>query len=43
MGMHNSTATTHGRMVAQPAAVFGVGGSNPCQFNAIGGAAGMCT
>ena len=43
MGMHMSTATTHGRMVAQPAAIFAVGGLNPCQANAIGGAAGMYT
>ena len=43
MGMHISTATTHGRMVVQPAAVFAVGGSNPCQANAISGAAGVCT
>ena len=30
MVMHDSTATTHGRMVAQPATVFAAGGSNPC-------------
>ena len=43
MGMHIPAATTHGRMVAQPTTVFAVGGSNPCQSTAIGGAAGMCT
>ena len=43
MGMHIPTVTTPGRMVVQPAAVFVVGGSNPCQANAIGGGAGMCT
>ena len=43
MGMHNATETTYGRMVTQPAAAFGVHGSNPCQCNAIGGAVDVCT
>ena len=43
MGMPILTAATHGRMVAQRAAVFAVGGSNPCQSNAIGGGAGIFT
>ena len=42
MWMHIPTATSHGRMVAQAAAVFVVDGSNPCQADAIGGAACMC-
>ena len=42
MGMHIPVVTTHGRMVAQSAADFSVGGPNPRQSTAIGGAAGMC-
>ena len=43
MGMHISTATTHSRMVVQAHAFFAVVGLNPCQRNATGGTAGMCT
>ena len=42
MGMQPLVVKTHGQMVAQPAVVFSVGGSNPCLSTAIGGAAGMC-
>ena len=43
MAMHNHVATAHGRMVAHPAIVFGVGGSNPYQANTTGGVASMYT
>ena len=42
LGMHTPVVTSHGRMVAQPIALFLVGGSNHCQLPAIGGAAAMC-
>ena len=41
MGMHNTVATNHGRMVTQPAAYFLVGGSNPHRSTVIGGAAAL--
>ena len=41
MGMRNTVATNHGRMVTQPAADFFVGGLNPCRSIVIGGTAAM--